>query len=103
MKIYLAGPVSDMPNDNAPAFAAAAAELRAAGYDVISPLEVCPEKGLSWSEYMRRDIAALVTCDGVALLAGHQNSKGATLERHIADKLDIPSDSVSVWLLRAQK
>jgi hypothetical protein len=52
---------------------------------------------------MRRDIAALVTCDGVALLEGHQNSKGAALERHIADKLGMPTDSVAVWLWRANK
>jgi len=103
MKLYIAGPVTGIQDDNAPAFATAAHLLRAAGYEVVSPLEVCPEKGLPWSEYMKRDIAALVTCDGVALLEGHQNSKGATLESHIADKLDMPTDSVHVWLWRANK
>lgn len=98
MKLYIAGPVSDMPDDNAPAFAAAAKALRAAGYEVVSPLEVCTEKGLPWATYMKRDIPELLKCDAVALLSGYNDSKGARLETHIAVELGMRFDMVDTWI-----
>jgi len=44
MKIYISGPMSDMPYFNFPAFDAAAARLRAAGHDVFNPAEKDREK-----------------------------------------------------------
>ncbi len=38
-KVYLAGPMRGLPLFNFPAFADAAAKLRAQGYDVFSPAE----------------------------------------------------------------
>jgi nucleoside 2-deoxyribosyltransferase len=101
MKLYIAGPVTGIQDDNAPAFAAAAHLLRAAGYEVVSPLEVCPEKGLPWSEYMRRDIVKLLKCDAVAMLPGYQESKGAMLETHIALELGMRFDMVGTWINEA--
>lgn len=84
MKIYIAGPMSGLPEQNYPAFHATAATLRAEGFEVVSPAEVCSELGGDWADYMRRDIPALLTCDTIYLLKGWAKSKGARLEHTIA-------------------
>lgn len=96
MRVYIAGPMTGHDEFNYPAFADAAARLRAAGFDVVSPHEVNPLDGTerTWDWYMRRDIAELVTCDAVAVLPGWETSKGATLETHIAEAL-----GMNVWAL----
>lgn len=87
IRIYLAGPMTGLPELNFPAFHRAAASLRASGHEVVNPAEinVDPEKG--WHACMRADIAELVTCDAIALLPGFERSRGARLERHIALEL----------------
>lgn len=86
-RVYIAGPCSGIEDMNRPAFIAEAARLRTLGFDVVSPIEVCPEPNLTWGEYMRRDIPALLTCDSVALLPGYEMSRGALLEISIARAL----------------
>lgn len=41
----------------------------------------------SWSDYMKVSIQNLLNCDTIAMLPEWQNSKGACLEKTIADKL----------------
>jgi len=89
IRCYIAGPMTGYPELNFPAFHAAAARLRDLGIDAVNPAEINPDKGMSWKECMRTDIAALVTCDAIHLLEGWQNSKGATLEAHIAERLEL--------------
>jgi len=89
MKIYLAGPMTGLPDFNFPAFHALAYRLRERGLTVVNPAEVNPDQAMSWAECMRRDIAELVTCDAIALLPGWQKSKGALLEHHIAERLEL--------------
>lgn len=89
MKIYVAGPMTGLPDLNFPAFHAETAKLRAAGHIVINPAEVNPDQGMSWEACMRSDIAELVKCDAIQLLHGWENSKGATLEHHIAERLGL--------------
>ena len=86
-RIYIAGPMTGLPDLNFPAFHAEAAKLRSAGHDVINPAEVNPDHTMPWAQCMRRDIAELVTCDAIRLLHGWTASKGATLEHHIAERL----------------
>lgn len=86
-RIYLAGPMTGLPNLNFPAFHAEATRLRALGYDVVNPAEINTDPGADWSGCMRKDIAALVTCDEIALLDGWMASKGAQLERTIGQAL----------------
>lgn len=86
MKVYLSGPMTGLPQSNYPAFDAAAASLRAIGYDVVNPADIGREigDGLEWSQYMRPCIAALVQCDAVVMLPGWHESRGAMIERDIA-------------------
>lgn len=88
-KIYIAGPMTGLPELNFPAFHAAAQELRAAGHDVINPAEINPDPGTAWEDCMRADIAQLVTCDAIFLLPGWERSRGASLEHHIARELGL--------------
>lgn len=87
MKVYIAGPMTGLPELNFPAFHAAAATLRAMGHEVINPAELNPDPTAEWLDCMRRDIAALVTCDAVALLPGHDDSRGALIENRLATGL----------------
>ena len=89
LRIYIAGPMTGLPDLNFPAFHEMAGLLRGAGHDVVNPAEINPDTTMSWHACMRRDIAELVTCDAIYLLDGWQASKGATLEHHIAERLGL--------------
>lgn len=88
MKMYISGPMSNMPEHNFPAFNSAAKYLRGLGYDVINPAEInTADESKTWRQCMELDIVALVTCDTVVTLEGWENSRGANLEVHIGKEL----------------
>lgn len=89
MRLYLAGPMTGLPDLNFPAFHAHAARLRALGHVVISPAEACADIAGQWHACMRRDLQLLLHCEAIALLAGWENSRGARLEHHVATQLGI--------------
>lgn len=91
MKVYISGPMTGIPEFNYPAFEDAAQRLRALGYDVVSPHEINPPDGIdhTWEWYLRRDIAGLVECDGIVVLPGWENSRGARVETDLASVLGI--------------
>ncbi len=97
-RLYLAGPMTGIEALNFPAFHAEAFRLRALGYNVVNPAEINVDPTKGWSECMRADIAQLVKCDGIALLPGWEQSRGARLECHIAQQLgmDVVFDSYSL-------
>lgn len=99
MKIYISGPMTGMPEHNFPAFHAAAAALRKLGYEVANPAEINAAVGGDWHSYLRADIKALCDCDGLALLSGWEDSKGAHLEVHVAHRLGIRVRTLEAWLL----
>lgn len=96
--LYLAGPMSNIADLNFPAFSAMTDKLRTAGFEVISPHEVNPDPGMTWSDAMRKDIPELCKCHAIATLDGWENSKGATLEVHIARQLGMPVLTAEQWL-----
>lgn len=99
MKLYIAGPMTGLPDFNFPAFNAAEQALQAAGFDTANPARHgAGEPGLEWADYMRRDIPDLLACDGVALLSEWHRSKGAQLEVHLAHELGMPTAALQVWL-----
>jgi hypothetical protein len=87
-KVYIAGPMTGIAEDNFPAFNKAAAVLKAAGLDVFNPAD--HGSGGEWAAYMKRDIPELLKCDAVVLLDGWMSSRGANLEYEIAESLEIP-------------
>ena len=103
MKLYVAGPMSNRPHHGYPAFHIAEEELRAAGYDVVNPARLDAQTPWDdsrerWGDCIVRDIAALNTCDGLALLPGWMNSPGAQVEHVFAEGKQIPIAYVDYWL-----
>lgn len=87
MRVYIAGPMTGLPQFNFPAFFAAADRLRAAGHEPVNPAEVDQGQDPTWEACMRNDIPLLVTCDALVRLPGWHGSRGARLENHIAVSL----------------
>ena len=83
MKIYIAGPMTGLPDYNRPEFNKLAKKFKGLGYVVLNPA-VLPD-GLEYREYMAITLKMVEVCDIVALLPGWENSKGAQLEKHHAE------------------
>ncbi|MDQ0068292.1 hypothetical protein J2W34_000066 [Variovorax boronicumulans] len=86
-RIYIAGPMTGLPELNFPAFHAAAAEWRAKGWEVVNPAEINADPNAEWLDCMRADIQQMVTCTAILALPGWQKSRGASLEVLIAERL----------------
>ena len=86
-RVYIAGPMTGLPEHNYPAFHRAAAKLREAGHHVESPAEPGQVDGWTWADYMRRGLQQMLTCDTIALLPHWHESRGAMIEYRLADTL----------------
>jgi hypothetical protein len=115
MKIYLAGPMSGLPEFNFPAFDVAAAALRNKGHEVFSPAERDRKefgedfaKGSDGSHesvnigdvdirnIIKKDLDWI--CDhaeAIALLPGWEASKGARVEWALAQFLNLKNIYIS--------
>lgn len=85
--IYIAGPMSGLPEYNFPAFKAAAEALRAAGWTVISPAELFEDTNRPWTFYMRHAIKHMLDAESIYMLSGWSNSRGAKVEWGLAQSL----------------
>lgn len=85
--IYIAGPMTGIPEHNFPAFNAVAERLKALQYFVINPADHGFVEGAEWDDYLRYDLKKLAECGLMYMLPGWSNSKGANLERNIAISL----------------
>lgn len=89
-RLYIAGPMTGVPEFNYPLFNRVQAKLVTAGYVVINPARnVPPVPEPRWSDYMRMSVAQVASVDGIAVLPGWQDSAGATLEVKLANDLGI--------------
>jgi hypothetical protein len=102
--LYVAGPMTGLPDFNYPAFEHARDILEAAGYGVLSPTDNgfgAPVGSHSWQWYMREAIKQVVAADAIAVLPDAACSRGALLECTIARALDMEIASVDQWVRRA--
>lgn len=97
MNLYVIGPVTGMPDNNREEFVRAVCELTKAGYCANFPHLHVPSDA-EWRDAMKISIAQMMQADGVALLDGWRDSKGAVTEYRIARMLDMPAYHVSHWL-----
>lgn len=107
MRVYVAGPMTRIPQFNFPAFDQLAEWLRSdKGYDVISPAEIDDPAaraaalasvdgdpieyqritGLTWADFLSRDVKLIADggFDMVVCLPGWTKSRGARLETFVA-------------------
>lgn len=101
MKLYICGPMTGYPDLNHPAFYKAETHLMSMMYDVVNParmdeeLGLDPHKGVMEPEFLKnavkRDLEAVMTCDGIVLLPEWENSKGARAELAVAQWLGKPA------------
>ena len=89
MKYYISGAMSGIEEHNYPTFFNAEKQLHKLGYEAINPARLGFVKGWEWGDYMKRDIVSMMDADGLVLLKGWENSKGANLEVDIALRLEM--------------
>lgn len=65
-------------------------EQGAKDFEVITPFDICPEEGLTYAQYMARDIEVLMESQLVFLCEGWYQSTGCRIERFIAERMEIP-------------
>lgn len=111
MKLYVAGPMSGIPQFNFPAFFAAGDKLRELGYEVVNPAELDDEedKGAAmkskdgklgtgtggidktWGDFLMRDVKLIADIvDGICVLPNWHKSRGARLETFCALQVQKP-------------
>ncbi len=89
-KIYISGPMTGLQEHNFPAFHQAAESLAQLGFEPINPADnFGGRRDLPRETYLRKDVQLLAECDGIAMLRGWRNSRGAKLEYHIAQELGL--------------
>ena len=89
-RLYIAGPMTGLPEFNYPAFNAAEKQLWKAGFtNIFNPASLPVNPDWGWVDYIRRDIPHLCRCNAIALLPGWEKSKGANLELRIAEELQM--------------
>ena len=85
-KIYISGGISGYPLEERRAvFARAEEELRGRGYDPVNPFNNGVSLDASYGDHMRADLRMLLGCDGIYLLRDWMSSRGACLERRVAE------------------
>lgn len=100
-RVYLSGPIAGVP-DFRERFAAAgnAARAQLGDVEIVDPCEVAglshdglpcapgyaagEDDGHSSACFMRTDLIALLTCDEIWMMPGHERSRGATVELAVA-------------------
>lgn len=104
MILYIAGPMTGLPDSNYPAFHAAAQRLRDAGYDVLNPADNPKPENRSnpgaepeWLDWMRAALHQVAEADGVALLPDWEASRGARVEVRLALSLGLDVRTVHAW------
>lgn len=118
MKLYISGPISGLTAAEARRnFSSAALLLGNRGYLTLDPHDVgaCSDYGCAgksdaeqpdgwlhdWNCYLKYDLIDMLRCDGVAMLDGWEESRGARLEWNTAKELNIPVHTVTWWINNA--
>jgi hypothetical protein len=114
-RLYVAGPMTGIPEMNYPMFFRVEETLKASGYDVLNPARIdevfanelvalkSQDLAPDWSWYMRKTLRMMLLCDGVATLANYTESRGATIEVNLARALGFRVAAWSAWVIEANR
>lgn len=90
MKVYISGKISGENYEKVTQkFNQAAAQVSAYGYTPINPLDNGVHHAEEWNKHMAADIAMLLECEAIYLLTDWNDSKGARIEKNIAEEIGI--------------
>ena len=91
MKIYISGKISGLPPEQTQRkFSDAADLLHNLDCEPVNPFQIgVSHSNASWKQHMIRDIELLMHCDGILLLDDWKESKGARIEKKIADEMGL--------------
>lgn len=89
-KVFISGPMENIPDKNRANFEAAQEELEKFGWVVLNPWYNSIEKSSPRKDHMRADIKMLLECDAIYSLEGWKDSPGASAEFHVAEQIEIP-------------
>jgi len=99
--LYIAGPMTGLPEFNYPAFFEAEQRLWKYGFLTLNPARQSKDDDADsrgWVDYMRLGITDVLAADGIAVLPGWETSRGARLEVHVAVELRLPVRAVEGWI-----
>lgn len=86
MRVYIAGKISGLDHDKAyEKFDEAETMLQAIGLKAINPMKG-GDWSLSWEKQMVRCVDLLMHCDAILMLDNWIESRGARIEKYIADE-----------------
>ena len=105
MKVYISGPMTGIPDNNRDEFSRMASLLQAKGHEPVNPHDIIPTRRIKMTagyieepikdpkylDYLKADIAVLMFCDAYVILDGWGDSRGARIEKGLADDLGIPN------------
>lgn len=102
MKIYISGKITGLPLSEArQRFEDAAVFLAEIGFDPVNPLNNGLESSATWKEHMVADIRLLLDCDAIFMMDGWMESKGASIEYDIAQRMEkhiwFESQDSKIW------
>ena len=107
MRLYISGPMTGIREFNYPAFMEAERQLSKVGYEgILNPArinETHNKEGIerNWTWYMRHALIMVCEADGIALLEGWENSRGAKIEVEVATALTLPVFPLEDWMENA--
>lgn len=90
-KIYISGKISGLETEHAIQLFEAAEQKIAVNFPeakTVNPFKIEHNHDLSWENYMRFDLIAMLTCDSIYMLKNWKDSKGATIEYNLAVALN---------------
>jgi hypothetical protein len=93
--IYLAGPVTGLPDHGMWMFGHVTKQLRLSGFRVISPIELGKIENGTFEQYLDRDLReGVAKSDAIVLLPGWPFSRGAMAELNMSAVMGHP---VGIW------
>ncbi len=104
-RVYIAGPMTGLPDSNYPAFNAAARAWRDRGWEVENPAEAFGgQQNLPYKDYVKHDLKVLKTCHAIALLPGWDgpDARGSVWEHEVAKLLGLRVLDASGTIPKAQ-
>ena len=90
MRVYISGQITGLdPQEAQYRFECAEFLLKNIGLTPVNPLKNGLPFNSSWEEHLVKDIEMLLGCNGIMLMSNWGNSKGARIEKQVAEELGL--------------